>query len=377
MNELRSDAPPLSVDLAHGTHYPIVYRALAGLGTFMCEQIPASKRAFVISDETVWTHYGATIAQVLDASGIDSVPYIVSPGETSKSINVWAQVVQFLLEHRIERHDAVVALGGGVVGDLAGFAAASVLRGVPYVQVPTTIVAMVDSATGGKTGINHPVGKNLIGAFYQPRFVYVDVRTLQTLAAREWYAGLAELIKHAAITSRAFCQRLLEQSLSPERAHDVTSWALLMHEGVNVKVQLVQQDVREHGVRSYLNLGHTFGHAIEKVAGYGTFLHGEAVLIGMRCALRLSKKQFPNADFAPLEALLTQHPVPPYHPSLQVDALVEAMRSDKKVQSGKIRLVLLESLGSPYITADIDDSEITSTWKSEIEAWKAADAPNT
>ena len=333
-------------------------------------------RVFVISDKTVWDHHGSTMELVLDTSGIEAVPYIVPPGETSKSIEVWQEVVRFLLEHRIERHDAVVAFGGGVVGDLAGFAAASVLRGVPYVQVPTTIVAMVDSATGGKTGINHPVGKNLIGAFYQPRFVYVDVRTLQTLAVREWYAGLAELIKHAAITSRAFCQRLLEQSIAPSRANDVTSWALLMHEGVNVKVQLVQQDVREHGVRSYLNLGHTFGHAIEKVAGYGTFLHGEAVLIGMRCALRLSKQQFPSADFAPLEALLTQHPVPPYHSSLQVEALVEAMRSDKKVQSGKIRLVLLQSLGSPLITAAINASEITSTWEAEIEAWKAADAPN-
>jgi 3-dehydroquinate synthase len=265
----------------------------------------------------------------------------------------------------IDRATPVLALGGGVVGDLAGYAAATLLRGLSLIQLPTSLIAQVDSALGGKTGINHAVGKNLIGAFHQPRLVATDLTTLQTLPEREWTSGLAEGVKHALITDGDFFD-FLEREWTLVLARDEATLAEMVPRAASIKADVVSKDEREQGRRAILNFGHTFGHAIERVAGYGQLTHGEAVALGMRAALHLSQHLHPNTDFSRAQSLVRRLPVQGNYENLPIPDLLTAMQSDKKVSRGHIRFVVLRRLGEAYVTAEVSSAAVEVAWQEAL-----------
>jgi 3-dehydroquinate synthase len=266
-----------------------------------------------------------------------------------------------LLEIRAERSTVLIALGGGVVGDLTGFAAAIYQRGMPFVQVPTTLLAQVDSSVGGKTGINHALGKNMIGAFYQPLAVLIDTNCLGTLPDRELSAGIAEVIKYGAIRDPEFFS-WLESNMDALLARDAEALRHAIHESCRIKADIVVADEREQGERALLNFGHTFGHAIETAAGYGTWLHGEAVAAGMIMAAKLSERAtgLPAADRARLEALAVRARLPVAPPALSASRWRELMARDKKVEGGAVRFILLAALGRALVTSDVRDADLAA-----------------
>ena len=257
------------------------------------------------------------------------------------------------------RDTVIVALGGGVIGDLAGFAAAVYQRGIPFIQVPTTLLAQVDSSVGGKTAINHPRGKNMVGAFHQPLAVIADIATLESLPARELRAGLAEVIKHALILDRAFAY-WLDENLEALLARDRDALAYAVRRSCELKAQVVAEDERETGLRAILNFGHTFGHAIESGVGYGRWLHGEAVSAGMVMAAELSVRAglLARADAARVRELLERAGLPVVGPALSPERILELMQVDKKAAGGRLRFVLLERLGSAVIRADLEEKSV-------------------
>jgi 3-dehydroquinate synthase len=259
-----------------------------------------------------------------------------------------------LLELKAERSTMLIALGGGVIGDLAGFAAATYQRGMPLVQIPTTLLAQVDSSVGGKTAVNHPLGKNMIGAFYQPSAVIIDSATLSTLPDREYASGLAEVVKYGAIRSPELFA-WLESNIEPLLRRDDAALAQAIHDSCRIKSEIVAADERETGARAILNFGHTFGHAIEVGTGYGAWLHGEAVAAGMVLAGELSVRVtgMPAVENGRLRQLLSRFGLPVQPPALGADRYLELMARDKKVETGKLRLVLLEALGKATIRGDI------------------------
>lgn len=320
------------------------------------------RQCLVITDENVGPRYGASLVQSLEAKGISTSPVTLPAGETTKSSEYLQYIYDRALSWGIDRDTLVLALGGGVVGDIGGFAAATLLRGLPLVQAPTTLVAQVDSSIGGKTGINHPVGKNLIGAFHQPLAVVADPTTLQSLPEREWRSGMAEVVKHGLIDDEALVADL-ESGWDAIMARDPEPVAAILPRAAAVKARVVTEDERETGRRVILNFGHTFGHAIEKVTGYGAFTHGEAVAAGMRAALHLSKALHPDLDVHRAEELVSRIPVPGGLADLSIQDLMHAMEADKKSKHGRIRLVLLRRLGEAYATADVDRSDIEAAWR--------------
>jgi 3-dehydroquinate synthase len=286
---------------------------------------------------------------------------LVPDGESHKAWSTLQDVLTRLLELRADRTTTLVALGGGVVGDLAGFAAAIYQRGIPFVQVPTTLLAQVDSSVGGKTGINHPLGKNMIGAFHQPSAVLIDTDCLGTLPARELSAGLAEVVKYGAIRDDAFFA-WLEDNVAALLAKDATALAHAIFESCRIKAQIVAADERESGERALLNFGHTFGHAIETATGYGTWLHGEAVGAGMALASQLSERVLglAHADTARLVALLRACALPLEPPRLSAARWLELMARDKKTMSGKLRFILLEALGRARVVSDVPQDDLAT-----------------
>jgi len=260
-----------------------------------------------------------------------------------------------LLENRSERKSAIIALGGGVVGDLAGFAAATYQRGVPFIQVPTTLLAQVDSSVGGKTGINHPLGKNMIGAFYQPRLVVADIALLATLPVREFSAGIAEVIKYGLIMDLPFLE-WMEANMESLNKRNPEALGYAVARSCENKAAVVAADERESGERALLNLGHTFGHAIETGLGFGTWLHGEAVAAGTILAARVSERLglLSAHDVERTVRVFQRAGLPVEAPSLGSERYLELMGRDKKVEGGKLRLVLLHSLGKAFITSDVD-----------------------
>jgi 3-dehydroquinate synthase len=283
----------------------------------------------------------------------------VPDGESFKNWETLNTIFDALLTNRCERKTALIALGGGVVGDVAGFAAAVYLRGVPFIQVPTTLLAQVDSSVGGKTGINHPLGKNMIGAFHQPRLVLADIATLETLPPRELAAGLAEVIKYGLILDGAFFE-WLEENMARLVAREPAALAYAVRRSCELKAQVVARDERESGPRALLNLGHTFGHAIEAGLSFGTWLHGEAVAAGTVQAARLSLRlgSLAEADVQRVVALLQRANLPTAAPDLGVERYLELMGLDKKVEGGRLRLVLLRSIGEAYVTADFPQADL-------------------
>jgi len=320
-----------------------------------------SRRAVVVSNAAVSAHWLAPIRSSLAAAGVGNEVLLVPDGEAHKNWATLQDVLTRLLEIRAERSNVLIALGGGVVGDLTGFAAAIYQRGMPFIQVPTTLLAQVDSSVGGKTGINHALGKNMIGAFYQPRAVLIDTDCLRTLPDRELSAGLAEVIKYGAIRDPQFFF-WLEANMDALLARKPEPLLHAIYESCRIKAGIVVADEREAGERALLNFGHTFGHAIETAAGYGAWLHGEAVATGMILAAKLSERAtgLSAADRARLEALTVRARLPVAPPPLTLPRWRELIARDKKVEDGAVRFILLTALGRAIVTSDISGTDLAA-----------------
>lgn len=349
----------LNVDLGERSYPILIGKGLLTNATLLDRHIPG-RDVLLVSNTTVAPLYAKALMDCLSSRRV--VEAILPDGEAFKTLQSVSRVLDVLVANRFGRDCTVVALGGGVVGDMAGFAAACYQRGVAYVQVPTTLLAQVDSSVGGKTGVNHPGGKNLIGAFHQPRAVIADTETLNTLPERELRAGLAEVIKYGLIRDRSFFS-WLEQNIEKLLARDPEALAYAIRRSCEVKAEIVGQDEREHGDRALLNLGHTFGHAIESATGYTSWLHGEAVGAGMLMAATMSYEcgTMTASEVNRLKVLLERTGLPTSAREIRADAALDHMRIDKKVKAGRIRLVLLRSIGESYVTADYSDAALRTT----------------
>ena len=311
-------------------------------------------QVMIVSNETVAPLYLAQVKQAFAAFQVADV--ILPDGEEFKNLSVLNQIFDALLQHRFERKCTLVALGGGVIGDMTGFAAACYQRGVPFIQIPTTLLAQVDSSVGGKTGVNHELGKNMIGAFHQPRCVLADTQTLNTLEDRQLSAGIAEVIKYGLIRDLPFFE-WLEQNMQSLLERDPKALAYAIERSCQNKAEVVAADEKEAGVRATLNLGHTFGHAIEAGTGYGKWLHGEAVGTGMLMAADLSQRMgmLSSEDVQRIDNIIDHAQLPTRAPAnMDFDTFMKYMSVDKKVEAGVIRLVLLKAIGQAIITSDYD-----------------------
>ena len=310
-----------------------------------------SRQVMIVSNDVVAPLYLERLERALEGLQVKSV--VLPDGEQYKNLETLNRIFDALLENRFDRGCTLVALGGGVVGDMTGFAAACYQRGVDFIQVPTTLLSQVDSSVGGKTGVNHPLGKNMIGAFHQPRAVIIDIDTLDTLPDRELSAGLAEVIKYGLINDPEFFD-WLEENMEALRARRPGALAHAIERSCADKAAIVAEDEREAGRRALLNLGHTFGHAIETGMGYGAWLHGEAVGAGMCMAARLSQKLgwMTAEEVERVERLVAAAGLPTAPPPLGADRFEALMAVDKKVQGGELRLVLLHGIGKAEVTAD-------------------------
>jgi 3-dehydroquinate synthase len=351
----------LTVALA-ARSYPI--HIGANLLARAAEFLPAARptRAIIVSNPTVAAHHLQPLQQALTGAGVKHDTIIIADGEAHKDWATLYSIHTRLLELRAERSTLLMALGGGVVGDMAGFAAATYQRGIAVVQIPTTLLAQVDSSVGGKTAVNHPLGKNMIGAFYQPSSVIIDTATLQTLPSRQLAAGLAEIIKYGAACDANFFA-WLESAIGRllDRDHDAILHAIF--ESCRIKAAVVAADERETGERAILNFGHTFGHAIEAATAYdGSWLHGEAVAAGMVLAADLSSRvaALPATDSTRVAALVQRAGLPTRVPALGAERYLELMARDKKVQAGTIRFVLLDALGRAALRGDVTRNEIVA-----------------
>ena len=321
-------------------------------GDLLAEQ-PLTRKALVVTQPAIGAAYGARVMESLRRQGFVAETFEVRDAEEAKSLAWLERVYDRLIAMRLDRRSPVIALGGGVVGDLAGFAAATYLRGVPFVQIPTTLLAQVDSSIGGKTAINHPRGKNLIGAFYQPRMVLIDVDTLQTLPPRELRSGMAEVVKYGVIAEPDLFERLEHCTLETLR-QDAGLLTQVIRECCRIKAEVVAADEHEDGLRAILNFGHTFGHAIEAAGGFSTYTHGEAVAIGMVWAAELSLRMglCEPPLLGRLRRLLSALGLPTALMG-HVDGIRDALLMDKKVLAGRSRFILVEGLGQVSIRDDV------------------------
>jgi 3-dehydroquinate synthase len=357
----------LPLDLGERSYPIYIGSGLLGQAELLKRHIGGSRVA-IVTNETVAPLYLAKVRAHVNT--MQPVEVILPDGEQYKTLEVLNRIFDALLAARCDRRTTVIALGGGVIGDMAGFAAASYQRGVPFIQVPTTLLSQVDSSVGGKTGVNHPLGKNMIGAFYQPRAVIIDTDTLNTLPDRELSAGLAEVIKYGLIRDPGFFG-WLEPNLEKLLARDPEALAHAIHVSCRNKAEVVAADERESGVRATLNLGHTFGHAIETGLGYGAWLHGEAIAAGMIMAADLSRRLgwLTATDTARIEKLIRRARLPVRAPGTLTPArFLELMAVDKKVLDGRLRLVLLKRLGEAVVTDEYPRTELEATLASMREA---------
>jgi len=350
----------LSVELGSRSYPIYIGEGLLENSSLLNQHIKA-QQVFIVTNETIAPLYLDALVQKL-APNYDVKTAILPDGEVYKTLEHWNKIFDALLESKCNRQVTLIALGGGVIGDMTGFAAASYQRGVHFIQVPTTLLSQVDSSVGGKTGVNHRLGKNMIGAFYQPQCVLIDTDVLSTLPDRELSAGLAEVIKYGAICNYAFFE-WLEQNMALLLARDTQALTYAIKQSCEMKADVVAQDEKESGIRATLNFGHTFGHAIETHMGYGEWLHGEAVAVGMCLAADLSyKKGWISAkDNRRVRQLCEMAKLPITKPdAMQKDDFIKNMKVDKKNVSTSIRLVLLEKLGCAVIYDCSDDKEITA-----------------
>lgn len=348
----------LTVDL--GTRsYPIFIAAdLLSKGEVFLPYIRGN-HVVIITNDIVAPLYLSSVLALLQQKRVDTI--VVPDGEQYKNLQQFEAIMTQLLQQNAARDTTLIALGGGVIGDLCGFVAATFQRGVPFIQVPTTLLSQVDSSVGGKTAVNHPLGKNMIGAFYQPQSVIVDIKTLSTLPEREWSAGMAEVIKYGIITDAGFFHFLeRHRDAIMARQHDVL--IDMITRCCQIKADIVAADEREHNVRALLNLGHTFGHAIETELGFGTWLHGEAVAAGMVIACRVSEAMGwqTSADTKRVIKLLEYFNLPVAGPShMNAQCYVRHMQHDKKVEAGKIKFIIPERIGHCVVTSAVDPDILT------------------
>ena len=357
--------PAVHVTLPDGRNYSVHFEPLAEAPRHL-RGVGLDGRVLVITDETVGPLHLGTLVDALVADGRAVETLAVPAGESSKSLAQFGDVCVWALAHDIDRQTPVLALGGGVVGDLAGFAAATLLRGLPLVHLPTTTISQVDSAIGGKTGINTDAGKNLIGAFHAPRLVLADPATLDTLPDRDFASGLAEAVKHALIRDADLAARI-DRQWDALAGRDPATVAALVRDAAAIKAAVVEADAYEAGDRALLNFGHTFGHALERQAGYGTLTHGQAVAIGMRAALHLSSSLLADkvvGDLAPrfAEADRLVARIAPSPPSVDRDALMGALQSDKKRTASGLRFVVLDEVGHARLASDVPARMVRAAW---------------
>lgn len=349
----------LTVQLGERSYPILIGSGLIDSPTVLAGHIPAGD-VLLVSNVVVAPLYAQRLRQALPGRRI--VEVVLPDGEAHKTLASANRIFDVLIANRFGRDAVIVALGGGVIGDLAGFAAACYQRGIDFVQVPTTLLADVDSSVGGKTAVNHPGGKNMIGAFHQPRAVLIDTGLLATLPARELRAGLAEVIKYGLIWDAEFFD-WIEAHLEQVLAGDEAALTHLIHRSCAIKAEIVSRDEREHGERALLNFGHTFGHAIEVATGYTEWLHGEAVGLGMLLATDLSQRLglLESAALQRLAALLARAGLPIVAPSIGAERAFDYMRIDKKVKSGRVRLILLRGIGSAFVTGEYPDAALQAT----------------
>lgn len=337
---------PYEIIVGHGT--------LDRAGEFINHVLPAG-RCGIVTDSNIAPLYAESVQESLADAGFEVTVVTVPAGEQSKSLEQVESICDQLIAAKLDRQGCLIALGGGVIGDLAGFVASIYYRGIPYVQIPTTIVSQVDSAIGGKTGVNSREGKNLIGSFHQPSLVIADQDTLATLPSREFNEGMAEVIKHAAIRDADMLK-----SLSAPVPEDELS--TLIARNIKIKARIVAEDEFEKlGLRALLNFGHTVGHAIENVAGYGRYLHGEAISLGLIAALRISRDKagLPDRQADTVIQALQSFKLPTQlPPDITTDQLMTALQRDKKFQAGAIRFILTEKLGSAFVSSDVTEDDI-------------------
>ena len=352
----------INVSLADRS-YPILFGSghLDFLGAEL-KQLDFPQRIALISNPTVDSFYGQVVEGTLVSSGFNPLKLNVPDGEKYKSLATLESIFDFLIKNGFDRGCGLIALGGGVVGDMAGFAAAIFLRGIPYVQIPTTLLSQVDSSVGGKTAVNHSLGKNLIGAFYQPEMVMIDIDVLNTLEPREVSAGLAEVVKYGVIRdAEFFCW--LEDNVAQLRDRHPETLIHAIKKSCQIKADIVAVDEREGSIRAFLNYGHTFGHAIENLSGYGQWKHGEAVSIGMVVAAKISAQQglCSQKDVDRIAKLLLKLDLPIEPPNFSLDEYIVSMQRDKKVKQGHLTLVLNQGIGDVVLHKVTDISSVFSS----------------
>ena len=349
----------LNVDLGDRSYPIYIGRGLLAQADLIRQHI-SGRQVLVVTNETIAALYLSAVRAALE--GLHYSEVILPDGERYKSLDVLTRVYDQLLEDKHNRTTTIIALGGGVVGDMAGYAAASYQRGVNFIQIPTTLLSQVDSSVGGKTGVNHPRGKNMIGAFHQPQCVIADIDTLATLPARELSAGIAEVIKYGLICDTEF-YGWLENNIEHLLACDAATLVEAIYRSCKNKADVVASDERESGIRAILNLGHTFGHAIETAQGYGEWLHGEAVAVGMVLAADLSARLgwLDDDQVCDIRQLLLRAKLPVTPPAMSCQQFLSLMSVDKKVLDGRLRLVLLKKPGEAVVTSDVEKADIIAT----------------
>ncbi|NJR39591.1 MAG: 3-dehydroquinate synthase [Leptolyngbyaceae cyanobacterium CSU_1_4] len=352
MNVITVEIPQQSYDVAIAPH------GLAHLGTWM-QPLNLGKKVLLVSNPMIFRRYGETILAALSAAGFQVASCILPAGERYKTLASIQKIYDAAIAQRLERSSTLVTLGGGVVGDMAGFAAATWLRGINFIQVPTSLLAMVDASIGGKTGVNHPHGKNLIGAFHQPRLVLIDPQVLGTLPPREFRAGMAEVIKYGVIWDADLFEQLeAAKRLDQQRYMSEDLLQTILTRSCQAKAHVVSQDEKEAGLRAILNYGHTIGHAVESLTGYRAINHGEGVAIGMVAAGQIAVELglWDRASAERQRLLLEKTGLPTQLPiGLETEAILETLQTDKKVKSGKVRFVLPTKIGAATVTDQADD----------------------
>ena len=321
--------------------------------------VKSNKKILIISNKEISDLYSKEFLKNLKDNNYQTQMFLIKAGEAHKSLETLSEIYNVAFEFGLDRNSLFIALGGGIVGDITGLAAATWLRGIEYIQIPTTLLSMVDSSVGGKTAVNHPKGKNLIGAFHQPKAVFIDPETLKTLPKREFNAGMAEVIKYGVIKDKELFE-FLENEKNKNKLINLENEYLIkiINSSIKTKSHVVSADEKEHGIRAILNYGHSFGHVIENLCGYGEFLHGEAISIGMRIAgdIALEKGLWSKEEFIRQDNLLKSYSLPTKIPKINKNEVIRILMGDKKVRDGKMRFILPKGIGEVDIYDDIVDS---------------------
>ena len=322
--------------------------------------IKNNRKILIISNKEIASLYGKQVIESLKQKNFDANIFIIKAGESYKTISTLNEIFNSAFSNGIERTSLMIALGGGIVGDITGLAAATWLRGIDYIQIPTTLLSMVDSSVGGKTAVNHPKGKNLIGAFHQPKAVFIDIETLKTLPKREFKAGIAEVVKYGIIKDKELFE-FLESKINIKKINNLDNESLIkiIKKSVKTKSDIVSKDEQENGIRAILNYGHSFGHVIENLCGYGSYLHGEAISIGMRIAGDISFERglLSKENLFRQNNLLKEFGLPIEVPKLSKEKVLNILMGDKKVREGKMRFVLAKDIGNVAIFDNINNSD--------------------